>query len=701
MGNLLFEIGCEELPASFVGPAIAQLTHAFESECDKVGLTHGPISSFATPRRLALLVQEVSDRTAAVESVAQGPSIQAAFDANGEPKIAARKFAESVGRSIDRLDRVETPKGTYLSARVIKNGQDAPVLLPQILGKCLRRISFPKSMRWGDVDVAFARPIQWIVAMLDQAVLPLAFGDVASGSTTFGHRAHAPGPQPISAPDGYEALLRDAHVLASRSARARILAECLKEVAASIGATSVPDAALEEQVVDLLEAVHPIVGSFDPKYLKLPREVLIQEMKTHQRYFALASSDGRLLPKFVAISNTQVRNPDVSRRGFEEVLRARLADAQFFFDEDRKLPLAKRAERLTRRTWFKPLGTMDDKAKRIGKLAQVLAIQAGVSGIGSELERSAALCKADLESGMVGEFPELQGVMGRVYALADGEAEAIAVAIEEHYLPRHSGDALPVGNVGALLGMADRIDSIVGLFALGRKPTGAKDEAGVRRACLAVISIALHHNYHFKLSAILDEAYALLEPMLASVKGASPKEALVAEILTFFRGRLATVFGEGSKPDIVDAVLAAGIDDLAATRDRVAALRGLSLSPQFASLVTTFKRAANIVEKQARQVPPGPVRKELLGKLVGSGAEKHLHLAIEAQREAIAAATIRGDFVGVLAAVTELEAPVAAFFNEVMVMCDDIELRTNRIRLLQSVAALLSNQVDLSRIQST
>ncbi|HEY3585834.1 MAG TPA: glycine--tRNA ligase subunit beta, partial [Myxococcaceae bacterium] len=441
--DLLFEIGTEELPAGAVEPAVDQLRALVLSGFEGVRLTHGTVRSFATPRRLAVLVEGVADRSPDATRQTMGPSVKAAFGPDGAPTRAATKFAEAQGVAVSALRRVQTPKGEYLAVEVTEAGRPASALLPGILGAAVHGIQFKKSMRWGDVEQTFARPVQWLLALYGQEVVPVVFADVKSGRMTLGHRFLSPGPHPVAQPRDYPALLERAQVLADVTRRKdRIRAEAT-EAARSAGGRIREDEALLDQVTELVEWPTAVLGGFEQRHLELPPEVLVQEMTSHQRYFPVVDAAGKLIPRFVAISNTPVKDPALSRRGYESVLRSRLSDGRFFFDEDRKVPLAGRVAALERVVWQGKLGTYAEKVGRIRLLAASLTRAVGRPELLEVVDRAALLAKADLTTGMVGEFPELQGIMGREYALASGEPPAVAQAIADHYLPRGASDPVP------------------------------------------------------------------------------------------------------------------------------------------------------------------------------------------------------------------------------------------------------------------
>ncbi len=696
MAELLFELGSEELPARFVVPVLNDLEKLFIEGCKAARINHGAIKTYGTPRRLALLVEGLSEKTEDVVKEVQGPSVKAAFEADGTPKVPATKFAESVKLPVDKLKRVTTPKGEYLAADVEEKGRRVIELLPEVLGACVKKLPFPKSMRWGDVEAAFGRPLQWIVALFGSEVVPVIFSDVKSGRETRGHRFLAPGVITIAKPSDYEAALEKAHVVADLAKRRAMLVERLAAAAKKANGTLISDDGLVDQVLNLVELPNPVVGTFEERHLDLPPEVLIQEMKSHQRYFSLTDASGKLLPRFIAVSNTPVKSEALSVKGYERVLRARLTDGRFFFDEDRKIPLQDRLPKLARRNWVQGLGSMAEKTDRIRALAMKLADLAGKGAQRATIERAASLVKCDLETGMVGEFPELQGVMGREYALHGGEPKEVAIAIFEHYLPRGANDSLPTQDAGALIGLADRIDSLVGLFAIGKRPTGAKDEFALRRAAIAVINLVIGKGYRFSLSAALDESLRLLEPVLANSKAKPANPPVKVQVLEFIQDRLRPLWGEQHRADIIEAVVAAGIDDLVATHQRLTALSAYVSRPDFSKLAATFKRVGNIVEKQAKDVTKAPVD---ASKLTDE-AEKVLNAEVSKVRDAVHAAIKSDDYAGALAKVVPLGPFVDTFFDKVMVMAEDKALRENRVRLLMEIGGLFGTVADFSRIQS-
>lgn len=690
--DLLLELGTEEIPASFIAPVLDELSQKFVEKAAAARLPHGEVVTFGTPRRLALLVRNVSEASESLTRTVLGPSVKVAFDASGNPTKPAQKFAEGQGTTAAALERVSTPKGEYVAARVVDSGRPAAPLLAEVLSQLVHGLSFKKSMRWGDVEQSFARPLHWIVALLGSEVIPVVFGDVRSGRRTYGHRFLAEAPIDLEEPGEYESRLEAAHVIASIPKRRALLLERIQAAAESVGARLLADDALADQVTNLVELPNPVIGQFDARHLDLPPEVLIQEMKSHQRYFSLVDASGKLLPRFVAVSNTPVRDTSVSLRGYERVLRARLSDARFFFDQDRKSPLTDHLPMLERVVWQGKLGSYAEKVERIRKLAVWLTNELGLSTKASLVDRAALLAKADLVTGMVGEFPELQGIMGREYARAAGEPEEVALAISEHYLPRGAGDSLPTTDVGAIVGIADRLDTLAGLFAIGKAPSGAADQFGLRRACLTLLSVVLARGYRVSLARAFEEALSLYGSKVAAP---SAKQApTLKTLLDFLDGRLRNLWKAEHRADVVDAVLSAGFEDVVGAEKRLLALSPLVGRADFEPLAVAFKRVVNIVAKQGGDVSGGKVDPARLVE----PSEQSLHQAATAAAASVRTHLSRDDYAAALREVTALKPAVDLFFDKVLVMAEDRALRENRIRLLAEISAIFNGIADFSKI---
>lgn len=686
MPDLLFEIGAEEIPAGFLPPAAESLRAGVTRALAAARLPHGEVRTFATPRRLALVVREVAARQADEVKEMVGPAWKAAFDAEGKPTKAAQGFARGAGMPESALYKVSTPKGDYVAVKKEVPGAAAASIVPGILESAMRALPFKKSMRWGDEDATFARPVQWIVALFGGEVIPVRFADVQSARLTRGHRFLSSGAIELDGTEAqYGSALREAGVIADPAERLENVRAEVARAASEAGGEPLPDDALLDTVTYLVETPSAVLGSFDAGFLDLPEEVLVSEMRGHQKYFSVRGKNGKLLPNFVAVSNTPVRDPAVSRAGYERVLRARLSDARFFFDEDRKRTLESRVEALARVTWQRELGSTRQKVERIRALARWLAGAVGKGDV-ALLDRAALLCKADLTTGMVGEFPDLQGVMGREYARADGEPPEVAQAIEEHYLPRVSEGPLPKSDEGAILALADRLDTLVGIFAIGKEPTSATDPFGLRRACLGVIRIMLDRSYRVSLKSALEQA-------AGGYAATTVTDATIARVLEFFQGRLESYWSASG--DLVPAVLNAEnrFYDLVATSLRLKALSTLRGRPELIPTAEVFKRATNIVAKS------GAGAAALREDLFDAHEERDLARAVKEAQPRVEAAVARDDYAAALEAIGRLQPVLHTFYEKVFVNVDDVAVRDNRLALLKTVRDLGMRVADLSRIQ--
>jgi glycyl-tRNA synthetase beta chain len=685
MAELLLEVGTEEIPARFLPPVLEEMASSFRKAMEQERIAVGEVLTWGTPRRLALVVREMAPAQAEVTEEVIGPPKAVAFDASGQPTPAAQGFARAQGVAVSELTEVDTPRGVYLAVRKKTPGRATAARLPEILPAFILGLSFPKSMRWGSQDLTFARPIHWILARFDGGVVPFEIGDIVSGGATHGHRFLSPQAREVKDAAGYVSQLHQASVIVDpKERRARLEAE-LAQAAARAGGEVVPNPGLVEENTFLVEYPTVVVGNFEDRFLALPDEVLITSMREHQRYFSLRGKDGKLLPHFIAVNNTLARDPDLVRQGHERVLRARLSDAMYFFQVDQKVPLEKRAEELKGVVYHAELGTSYEKMERFQEVAAFLARR-----LAPELEdkarRAAFLCKADLVTEVVGEFPSLQGVMGRVYAHLAGEDPEVAEAIFTHYLPRHAGDDLPPDMVGALVGMADRLDTICGSFGVGLAPTGAADPYGSRRHALAIIRLLVEKRLHLN----LPEAAAFSLELLKEKIQQSPEKTGL-EVLDFFQTRLQhQLLGEGFDFETVAAVLAAGSPDVVEAADKVRALEEVRKSPDFPALAVAFKRVINI----SRGTPP----QEVEGLLFDSPAEEGLMAAALDMEDAVAQALEKRDYSAVCRALARLKGPVDAFFDEVLVMAEDERVRLNRLALLARISRTFLQMADFSRI---
>lgn len=708
----LLEIGTEEIPARMIAGALRDLGEALRAEL-QAGLLlpaagTGPgavVRTFGTPRRLAVRVEGVRRAQPDREELVTGPPIAAAFDAGGRPTRAAEGFARAQGARVEDLRRAPTPKGECVAVLRQVRGQPAARILAQRVPPRVAGLTFPKTMRWGSGEHRFVRPIHSIVALLDEEVVDLTIAGVRSGRETFAHRLAGAPRLPLRHPDEYLEVLRRHAVLADVEERRGAILRQLDERARDAGGRIAPppggaegpepggDPELVEEVTYMVEWPTVIAGAFDAAFLALPAEILVTAMRHHQRYFSLRGPDGRLLDRFLAVVNTPGDDGGVIRRGNEWVLRARLADARFFWEEDRRAPLASLAKHLERVQFHETLGSYAGKAERIARLAETLApafASAGRAPDPGSLRDSARLCKADLTTQMVREFPELEGIVGGLYARADGLPPAVAGAIYGHYLPRGADDPIPASAEGAVLSLADRLDTQAGLFRLGIVPTGSRDPYGLRRSVHGSCRILIETGTHVSLREIVERALDGYEGVVGPGVGA-PREQARAALLDFYRARLQHL-GEsaGLRQDSVRAALGASFDDPCDARLRMQALDAIRAEPGFEALARAHKRIANILRDQAS----GPFDPRRLKEK----AEKDLHRALEAARPAIEAAAARHEPLQALRTIAGLRPPLDAFFDGVMVLAEDRILRQNRLALLQAIAALFLRVGDFSEI---
>ncbi len=692
MAELLFEIGAEEIPAGFVPPALRQLESDLAKALTDARLAHGEVRAVGTPRRLAVWARGVAARQADARTEAFGPPVAQAYGPDGAPTPAAIGFARSQGVDVSALTRAQTPKGERVAVTRVEKGRRAEQVLPALLERLLAGLRFRKAMRSRFDEVTFARPVRWLVALYGGKALKVRHGEVTSGKVSFGHRFLAPRAIALTGtPEDYLAKLRKAHVLADPDARRAALEVELARAAKGARGKVRDDPALVEQVLYLVEEPTAIAGEFERSNLELPPEVVISEMRNHQRYFAVVDGQGRLQNRFVAVSGTAVKDPKVARHGYERVLRARLADARFFFEEDRKRALHDRIGDLGRRTFQARLGSELDRTHRIGAIATALAHFLGREELGADLLEVSRLAKVDLGTGMVGEFPELQGIMGAHYARLEGLRPELADAIEDHYRPLGAAEEMPRGDLGALVALADRLHSLVGIIGVGEKATGAADPFGLRRATIGILRILVDRGYHLSISAAVEKTL----DTLSGVKLAADRAVIAEQVLDFVRGRLKAAWSEAFDADLVEAVLSAGFDDVVDARRRLEALAEVKARPDFTPLAVAFKRVANIQEKAggagAATVSPALLRDE---------AEKRLLAEVERVEQEVGARRAARDYPAVLRNVATLEPAVARFFDDVLVMAEDAELRANRLGLMRRVGALFAGVADFRKIQA-
>lgn len=688
--EFLIEIGTEELPPK----ALRSLQDAFLSgitkELDEQGLSYEGAAVFSTPRRLAARVHAMARKQPAREIERRGPPVSVAVGADGEPTKAGAKFAESCGVGFSDIGRVETGKGEYLLYRGVEEGGRAVDILPEIIRAALAALPIPRRMRWGDNEFDFVRPVHWIVAMLDDETMPLEIFGVDADRLTRGHRFHCPGKISIPEASAYPELLLEAgRVIPSFDKRRAMIEEQVIGLAAGIGGAPVYGDDLLDEVTALVEWPVPVAGTFEDRYLDLPREVLISTLQAHQRYFPVEDKNGKLLARFIAVTNLESADPDKVREGNERVVRPRLSDAAFFWDTDRKRSLGSRVEELDGVVFQRKLGSLGDKARRVEGLAEHIADTLGWDA--ALARRAAALGQCDLVTDMVGEFPDLQGVMGRYYAAHDGEPEAVCAAIEEQYMPRFAGDRLPETNIGKTLSLAERLDTLAGIFAIGQKPTGTRDPFGLRRAALGVLRILLEGDLDLDLPALIALAVES-QPVECDC------DSVAAEVFEYLMDRLRAFYvdgaGEVSAPvEVFEAVLDRRPASMPDFHRRIKAVLEFTRLPAAESLASANKRVANILRQadvaDTLQADPDALREP---------EEKSLYSEIVRLREEVEPLLEDRNYRLALERLAVLRDPVDSFFDSVMVMDEDPVLRNNRLALLSQMRRLFLHTADLSRL---
>jgi glycyl-tRNA synthetase beta chain len=690
MAELIFEIGCEEMPARFVRPAMASLGELAAKHLAELQLSYKSLQTTGTPRRLALLINGLLEEQPERTELALGPPVKNAYDADGKPTKAALGFAKSQGVAVESLSQHDTDKGPRLGVSKTIPGRPAHAVLSELLPKLVGEIPFPKTMRWGSESFRFARPIHWFLAVLDGRVVPFELAGIKSGKTTRGHRFMAPGEIEVLSPAEYADKLRAAFVMVDRAER-RTLTQMEVETTAQVGGGRlVPDEELLDEVTDLVELPVACCGTFDAEFLEVPREVIISAMREHQRYFALEDAEGKLLNKFIAVNNTKPKDLAVVTAGHEKVLRARLSDARFFLTEDMKRPLIDRLEDLKQVTYHAKLGTSFEKVERFTALAKAIAEKIAPDKV-AQVERAALLAKCDLVTEMVGEFPTLQGVVGTEYARRNGEDPKVAEAISQHYLPAGAGSELPNDLVGVCVGLGDRLDTICGMFGIDKAPTGAADPFGLRRAAIGVIRIITEKGFHISLGGFLDQALASLGDKLKR-----PATEVKDEILAFFATRCQGLLTDAGVPtDVADAVLAAGLDDLTAAKARALALAQVKETEDFKPLAIGMKRVMNILRKEADQVSSEPADLAAMTE----EAEKALYQAFQALAGEARARFAQGEYLAFLQGLSALKAPIDKFFDDVLVMDPDEKVRANRLAMLNEIAEMFRQVAEFTHLQ--
>lgn len=682
--DIIFEIGTEEIPARFIPSALERMKEDFSVLLNEQGISFKTAESFGTPRRLLLYVKDAAEKQAekAVEVI--GPAKAVAYDKDGAPTKAAIGFAKGQGIDVKELQLKKTDKGEYICALKKEGGRDTEGLLTELLPRFLLKIDFPKSMYWDDKKIRFARPIRWLTALYGNKPVRFEVANVKSSNMSRGHRFMSPGAFVIGDKESYLHQLEANYVIVEPAKRRKMIIEQIEQIAKEKGGSVLKDEELIDTVTFLVEYPAAICGDFDKKYLELPKDILINAMKEHQKYFSIIDKNEKLMPHFICIANTKAKDMDIVKKGNERVLRARLDDASFYFKEDRKKKLSDRTNDLKGVVFQEQLGTLYDKVQRDVALTEYLAPIIDAKLL-EPVKRAAYLCKSDLLTGVVGEFPKLQGIIGREYALLDGEKKETADAIYEHYLPRFAGDELPKTNAGMILSIADKIDNICGCFAIGLIPTGSQDPYALRRQGLGILQILLSKKIHISLIGLVESALSALKDKAKKTEDAK-KDAL-----DFIRQRMDNLLtSEGYRYDIVDAVLTAKFDDPYDCFLRIQALNKLKDEPYFEPLMISFKRVINIVPKDFK----GAVDEKALKE----PAEKELCKAYMALKADITPLIKEYNYELALRKISTLKKEVDAFFDKVLVMDKDEMIKGNRLSLLKEIGLLFNIIADFSKI---
>ena len=686
MSDLLLEIGLEEVPAKFMPPALAELKQMAETQLNEQRISYDEVVTYGTPRRIALVVKNIADKQQDLEEEAKGPAVKAAYDAEGNPTKAAMGFARGQGVDVADLYQKEVNGGLYVFATKKAAGVPTSEVLPELLPQLVTGIHFPKPMRWGFTELRYARPIRWIVALHGDKVVPFSLEDITSGNVSRGHRYLGTDNLVIPCAEDYLAVMEKDFVIADQARRQAMILEQIQKLADDVEGTVQIDEDLLEEVLYLVEYPTALMGNFNPSYLMIPEELVITPMKEHQRYFPVLKGH-HLLPKFVTVRNGGAEHLEIVQAGNEKVLEARLADAKFFYDEDLKINLADNVEKLKTIVFQEKLGTIYEKMQRVQKGTAVIS---DLLLLGEDVKeramRAAFLAKADLVSNVVYEFPELQGIMGYKYAYAQGEHPLTSKAIAEHYMPKNADDEIPLTFEGLVCSMADKMDTIVGCFAAGIEPTGSQDPYALRRQAAGICSMILGRSVLVSLTALIEQA---INNYPAEIVG--DKDALCKRVYEFFEQRIRNVLNDkGYRYDVIEAVVTCGYDNLTETLLRAEALNKMQATDTFAKVLTAFTRANNL----AKKAEGSEVNVEYLVEEV----EKQLWNDVQFAETAIANQVQDRLYAEALTVISTLEESISAFFDGVMVMDENENIKNNRLALLVRVSALSNKIADLTKI---
>ena len=696
MSTILFELGSEELPPKSLKPLRDSLQASVESQLKDADISYDSLKVMAAPRRLSLLIEGISDKQPDRIEQKRGPAVKAAYDSEGKPTRAAEGFAKGLGIDVSELMTIETDKGDYIGYELTVQGQETTELLPNIFQNALDNLPIAKRMRSGASREEFVRPVKWLVLMQDDQVVPATIQGLQSGNQTLGHRYHSPEPMVIPHAKDYESVLEAAKVIVDFDRRQQLIVEAVQKLSDEVNAEAIVPQDLLDEVTALVDLPVALRASFEERFLQVPQEALISTMQADQKYFCLTDKEGKLQPYFIFISNIESKDPSQVVSGNEKVVRPRLADAEFFFLQDQKQPLIEMAESLKNRVFQDKLGTIWEKSERIAKLATFIARQLKEHAIADyadiEVEqatRAAMLSKADLTSTLVGEFPELQGVAGTYYARLNGEPETIAAAIEEQYLPKFSGDVLPQTAIGICLALADRLDTLVGIFGIDQAPTGSKDPFSLRRSAIGVLRILIEKKLPINLKELVEQAINNYQGKLAD------ESKTLTQVMDFINSRYRAMYTEqGISVDSIQAVMAINSHVPLDFDQRLHAVSEFRNLPQAATLAEINKRVANILAKSE-----GEVSDQVTEDLLAEEAEKTLYQAVTKAEATVAPLQADANYNEILQSLATLEAPLTGFFDNVMVNSEDEALKANRLTLLKQVRELFLTVADVGELQ--
>lgn len=681
--TVLFELGCEELPPKSLKTLRDALKTEVEARLNTAGFAFDRIDAYAAPRRLALLINNITGEQPDRVEEKRGPAAISAFDAEGQPTKALQGFMRGAGITVDDLERIDTPKGEWLVYRKTVQGQSLDSVLPAILKEALEALPIAKRMRTAASRTEFVRPVQWVLLMKDSDVIDATILDFKSGNQTYGHRFHAPQAITLQHANDYLSSLQTAYVVADFDARQTTISAQVKKLADDVNAQAIVPPALLDEVTALVEWPVALRATFEQRFLAVPQEALISTMQDNQKYFCLVDANGKLQPYFITVANIESKDPQQIIEGNEKVVRPRLSDAEFFFKQDQKQPLASRQEKLANMVFQAQLGTLWDKSERIAKLAAEIAKL--TNGDQASAKQAALLAKCDLTSELVGEFPELQGIAGTYYAKLEGQSDEVANAIAEQYLPRFAGDKLPQTRTGVALALADRLDTLVGIFGIGQAPTGNKDPFSLRRAAIGILRLIIENKITLSLGELIQLAAQGYGDKLKDIHKAQ------RDSLQFVQGRYRAMYeDQGLTVDVIQAVQALDPASPLDFDSRVKAVSHFKTLPEAQALAAANKRVANILAKESN------VSGDVDQSLFAEQAEKDLYQALQAITPVVTPLLQARDYTPALTELAALRAPIDAFFENVMVMADDAAIKQNRLRLLAQLRALFISVADIS-----